>query len=66
MRRLVCAFVVRKPPKTGFLASRPKYDTFLETIIQRLLDSLIFVEKEGGVHVQAACSKVGFYIMAGI
>ena len=24
MRRLVCAFGVRKPPKTGFLASRPK------------------------------------------
>ena len=24
MRRLVCAFVVRKPLKTGFLASRPK------------------------------------------
>ena len=23
MRRLVCAFVVRKVPKTGFLASRP-------------------------------------------
>ena len=23
MRRLVCAFVVRKPPKTGFLATRP-------------------------------------------
>ena len=23
MRRLVCACVVRKPPKTGFLASRP-------------------------------------------
>ena len=23
MRRLVCAFVVRKPPKTDFLASRP-------------------------------------------
>ena len=23
MRRLVCAFVPRKPPKTGFLASRP-------------------------------------------
>ena len=23
MRRLVCIFVVRKPPKTGFLASRP-------------------------------------------
>ena len=25
MRRLVCACVVRKPPKTGFLASRPMY-----------------------------------------
>ena len=25
MRRLVCACVVRKPPKTGFLASRPNY-----------------------------------------
>ena len=25
MRRLVCAFVVRKPPKTGFFASRPIY-----------------------------------------
>ena len=25
VRRLVCAFVVRKPPKTGFLASRPNY-----------------------------------------
>ena len=24
MRRLVCAFVVRKPPKTGFLARRCK------------------------------------------
>ena len=24
MRRLVCACVVRKPPKTGFLASRPR------------------------------------------
>ena len=23
MRRLVCAFVAHKPPKTGFLASRP-------------------------------------------
>ena len=27
-------------------------DTFLETIIQRLLDGLIFVEKGLGVHVQ--------------
>ena len=25
MRRLVCACVVRKPPKTGFLLSRPIY-----------------------------------------
>ena len=25
MRRLVCAFVVHKPPKIGFLASRPIY-----------------------------------------
>ena len=25
MRRLVCACVVRKPPKTGFLASRTSY-----------------------------------------
>ena len=25
MRRLVCAFVVRKPPKTDFLALRPNY-----------------------------------------
>ena len=23
MHRLVCAFVVRKPPKTGFLTTRP-------------------------------------------
>ena len=27
MRRLVCTFVVRKPPKTGFLASRPIWNT---------------------------------------
>ena len=25
MRRLVCACVVRNPPKTGFLATRPNY-----------------------------------------
>ena len=25
MRRLVCAFVVRKPPKSGFLETRAKY-----------------------------------------
>ena len=29
MRRLVCAFVVRKPPKTGFLATRPIYRLML-------------------------------------
>ena len=28
MRRLVCAFVVRKPPKAGFLASRPICDKY--------------------------------------
>ena len=27
MRMLVCAFVVRKPPKTGFLVSRPSWPT---------------------------------------
>ena len=27
MRRLIGAFVVRKPPKTGFLAPRPNYST---------------------------------------
>ena len=26
MRRLVCTFVVLKPPKTGFLASRPIFN----------------------------------------
>ena len=29
MRRLVCACVVRKPPKTGFLTSRPILDYIL-------------------------------------
>ena len=33
MRRLVCAFVVRKPPKTGFLASRPIYDWYITIAI---------------------------------
>ena len=31
MRRLVCAFVVRKPPKTGFLATRPNYNVASRT-----------------------------------
>ena len=30
MRRMVCVFVVRKPPKTGFLASRPICASSLE------------------------------------
>ena len=30
----------------------PSNNTFFETRIQRLLDGLIFVEKELGVHVQ--------------
>ena len=29
MRRLVCAFIVPKPPKTGFLATRPICKTTL-------------------------------------
>ena len=33
MRRLICVFVVRKFPKTGFLASRPIY---AEPIIREL------------------------------
>ena len=33
MRRLVCAFVVRKPPKTGFLASKPSHVTMSRTCI---------------------------------
>ena len=35
MRRLVCAFVVHKPPKTGFLASRPKQCGTLSAAIIR-------------------------------
>ena len=33
MRRLVCPCVVRKPPKTGFLASRPKFKPVMLTNI---------------------------------
>ena len=33
MRRLVCAFVVRKPPKTGFLATRPSCFCFHYDVI---------------------------------
>ena len=28
MRRLACAYVVRKPPKTGFVATRPNFNVF--------------------------------------
>ena len=30
--RLVCAFVVRKPPKTGFLASKIKIVNFINLV----------------------------------
>ena len=33
MRRLVCAFVVRNPPKTAFLASRPNYEPVHEILV---------------------------------
>ena len=36
MRRLVCAFVVRKPPKTGFLAARPicvKFENLMNPLV---------------------------------
>ena len=38
-----------------------KYDTFLETIFQRLLDDLISVEKGFGVHVQRMLKSRGLY-----
>ena len=31
MHRLVCAFVVRKPPKTGFLSAKPIWNTLSNT-----------------------------------
>ena len=66
IRLRVCAgwsalLLFANPPKIGFLASRPKYDTFLETVIQRLLDGLIFVEKGFGVHVQRMLKSRGLY-----
>ena len=42
MCRLVCACVVRKPPKTGFLASRPICDNH-----QNLVNSFIFSQLFG-------------------
>ena len=33
LRKLVCAVVVRKPPKTGFLTSRPIYPLTLTMLI---------------------------------
>ena len=46
MRRLVCAFVVRKPPKTGFLASRPKNlgSYFLQSMQIRIVKHFIRFE----------------------
>ena len=41
-------------------------NTFLETRIQRLLDGLIFVEKELGVHVQRMLKISRVYTLAEI
>ena len=42
MRRLVCACVVRKPPNTGFLASRPKTLSMFEKQVSRILSNYWF------------------------
>ena len=42
------------------------YNTFLETIIQWLLDSLFFVEKGLGVHVQRMLKMSRVYTLAAI
>ena len=39
MRRLVCAFVVRKPPKTGFLASRPIYNYMQDQLFIKVVEN---------------------------
>ena len=41
-------------------------NTFLETIIQRLLDGLIFVEKVLGMHVQRIYKMSRVYTLAEI
>ena len=46
MRRLVCTCVVRKPPKTGFLASRPIYRTSFFVCYHRNI-ALINVKIQG-------------------
>ena len=43
MRRLVCACVVRKPPKTGFLALWPKWYMMQNMNIKEVLDDVIFL-----------------------
>ena len=50
MRRLVCAFVARKPPKTGFLASRPKYRSMHKVqkhaaVIRKLVPGCLYVQE---------------------
>ena len=42
MRRLVCACVVRKPPKTGFLATRPNYHKMQTCLYTALRVSIAF------------------------
>ena len=51
MRRLVCACVVRKPQKTGFLESRPNYGRIGVTV---LTDSFK-TEYEGEATVSTNC-----------
>ena len=63
MRRLVCACVVRKPPKTGFLASRPIYfymfpalnlKVFVEcTVIENVINFKLFF---------CFCSQIKFMV----
>ena len=44
MRRLVCACDVRKPPKTGFLATGPNYDS--ANFLKAAAESIIVHEDE--------------------
>ena len=60
MRRLVCAFVVRKPPKTGFLAARPSHldlDQLAssKTILARLILYNVFRKKY--IHIVRLAGK---------
>ena len=47
MRRLVCAFVLPKPWKTGFLTMRPKFKKTMEKTSK--LDNLIYTSLQDGI-----------------